>query len=60
MEQWEIDLRNKLSKEVSDGLFNIGTDTPCLTGKEGYINFLVEIERLCKMNTNLNTFSSNG
>lgn len=50
MEQWEIDLRAKLEKEVSDGIYNIGNkDTgACLTGKDGYINFLVELQRLAQ------------
>lgn len=47
MEQWEIDLRQKLDKEVEHGCYQIGNDKwVYATGKLGYINYLVEAERL--------------
>jgi hypothetical protein len=50
MEDWEIKLREKLENEVSNGLYNIGEGTgmTCYTGKDGYINFIVELHREIK------------
>lgn len=46
MGQWEIEAREKLNKEVSDGLYNIGG--MCYTGKQGYIDFQIEMMRYCR------------
>ena len=51
MEQWEKNLRNKLEKELSEGIYNIGIEQDLLTGKQGYIDFLVEIEKAIKKAT---------
>jgi hypothetical protein len=46
MEQWEKDLRKKLELEVPQGCYKIGADNfICHTGKGGYIEYLVEIQR---------------
>lgn len=47
MDDWEIKRREELDKEIPDGCYNIGKGTrmTCLTGKGGYINFQIEIER---------------
>jgi len=46
MEQWEIDYREKLEKEIPHGYYEIGNDDfVALTGKYGYINYLVEFRR---------------
>lgn len=44
MEKWEIDLREKLEKEVPEGAYNIGSGWKLWTGKKGFINFLVGLE----------------
>lgn len=50
MEQWEIDLRTKLDEEIAHGTYKIGGEKLCaLTGKAGYINYLVELERYIRM-----------
>lgn len=45
MEQWEIDLRAKLDKEIPDGsIFNMSHGSLILmTGKHGYIEYQVAI-----------------
>jgi hypothetical protein len=49
MEQWEIDLREKLEKELPDGAYYIGSSKMCAyTGKQGYIHYRVELVRLSK------------
>ena len=46
MEDWEKDLRERLDKEVSEDIYKIGSPPMiALTGKGGYINYLVEVER---------------
>lgn len=46
MEQWEMDLRAELHEELEDGAYNISFDGFVMyTGKLGYINHLVHIER---------------
>ena len=46
MEQWEIDLRAKLGEEIKDGGYQIGSGKWIVwTGKLGYINYLVEVQR---------------
>lgn len=54
MEQWEIDLRARLDKEVPDGAYQIGSGKWIVwTGKLGYINYLVELRRHVKNNQSL-------
>ena len=54
MEQWEIDLRARLDKEVPHGAYQIGTGSFVVwTGKLGYINYLVEPQRTIKHNQSL-------
>lgn len=49
MEQWEIDLRAKLEAEIPHGAYNISSNGWVMwTGKGGYINYLVEQERLIR------------
>lgn len=53
MEQWEIDERARLEKEVPHGCYVIGAgdnpeDFTMMTGKGGYINFQIEMMRLVK------------
>lgn len=57
MEQWEIDLRAKLDLEVPDGAYDISTPgMVAWTGKGGYINYLVELQRYAQ---GLESFLSN-
>lgn len=44
-EQWEIDMREKLNREVEDGFYHIGTPGGIQmgTGKQGYINFQIAL-----------------
>jgi len=50
MEQWEKELRAKLEKETPDGLYQIGDkDFVFATGKDGYINFQVEMVRATRI-----------
>ena len=42
MEQWEIDLRSQLNKELEDGTYRING---LCTGKGGYIEFLISVEK---------------
>jgi hypothetical protein len=49
MEQWEIEAREKLDKEVPNGLYNIGSDKQvCYTGRQGYIEFQIEMMKYCR------------
>lgn len=49
MEQWEIDLRTKLEKELPEDMYNIGMPGfVCWTGKLGRINVEVEFIRACR------------
>jgi len=51
MEQWEIDLRARLNKDIPDGAYQIGSGKwVAWTGKLGYITYLVEIERTLRDN----------
>jgi len=51
METWEKELRERLDKEVLDGPYQIGAGKwVAWTGKLGYINYLVELNRLVKEN----------
>lgn len=45
--QWEIDYRNKLNEELQHGAYSIGVPgkITALTGKGGYIEYLVSLER---------------
>lgn len=46
MEQWEIDYRKELEETVPDGAYDISSPGwVCWTGKQGYINYLVEFKR---------------
>lgn len=47
MEQWEIDLRAKLQKELVDGLFQVGTPggIHLWTGKGGAIEIEVALQK---------------
>lgn len=49
MEQWEIDKRAKLEKELPEGLYQIGGGYQGAlmyhTGKEGKINFEIALEK---------------
>ena len=46
MEDWEVELRDRLDKEVKDGMHQIKEgDFIAFTGKQGYIDFEVELER---------------
>jgi hypothetical protein len=46
MEQWEIDLRDELDKEIPKGIYNIGSEgTVVYTGKLGVINYIVMLEK---------------
>jgi hypothetical protein len=46
MEPWEEELRARLEQEVPNGMYNIGTgNLVCWTGKGGYIDFRVELEK---------------
>lgn len=47
MEQWEIDLRAKLEKELPEGIYELSNDAGfvALTGKQGKINYEVEFMR---------------
>jgi len=45
-EQWEIDLREKLDKELEDCPYEIEADGMIIvTGKSGYINFKVGLQK---------------
>ncbi len=49
MEKWEIDLRSKLEKELSDGLYRIGSGNFMgWTGKGGQIEFEVALIKNAK------------
>jgi len=49
MEGWEKVKREELEKTISDGFYDIGTESmTILTGKGGYINFLIELHRSTK------------
>lgn len=50
MEDWEIKRRQELESTIPDGAYNIGEGTgmTCYTGKSGYINFQIELERIVK------------
>jgi len=51
MEQWEIDLRARLDGEVPHGSYQIGSGKwIAWTGKLGYINYLVELQRAIRTN----------
>lgn len=46
MEQWEIDLRERLNKELEDKMYQIGEgEFVVFTGKQGKIEFEVSLER---------------
>ena len=46
MEQWEIDLRERLDKELEDKMYQIGEgEFVVFTGKQGKIEFEVSLER---------------
>jgi hypothetical protein len=46
MEKWEKTLRNKLGSELKEGLHDISQgDFKAFTGKQGKIDFEVELER---------------
>lgn len=46
MEQWEKDLRAKLEDEVEPGCYDMsGPGYTMMTGKGGYIDCIVELER---------------
>ena len=46
MEDWEIDLRRYLEKDVCEGLYSILIDgKKYLTGKQGVIDQMVDIAR---------------
>jgi len=46
MEKWESDLRARLDVEIKDGAYQIGSGKwIAWTGKLGYINYLVELQR---------------
>lgn len=46
MEDWEVELRERLGKEIKDGLHQIKEgEFVVYTGKQGYIDFEVELER---------------
>ena len=47
--QWEIDLRNKLRKELPDGAYDISSPgLKILTGKGGKIEYEVSKERMIR------------
>lgn len=47
MEDWEINRRAELELSVQDGAYQIGTgDFIAYTGKGGYINYQIAIEKL--------------
>jgi len=49
MEDWEIELRAKLDKEIPNGAYQIGTPpVVAWTGKGGYIDFHIEMERVLR------------
>lgn len=49
MEQWEIDLRSKLEKNIKPGLYDISSPGMNVqTGKGGYIEYMVAIHRAMK------------
>jgi len=49
MEQWEKDLRERLNKEIPDGNYEIKEGKVyAITGKNGYIEFQVELYKLIK------------
>ena len=51
METWERELRERLNVEITDGIYQVGTGKwVAWTGKHGYINYLVELNRLVKEN----------
>ena len=46
MEQWEIDLRAELDREIPKGIYNIGSEgTVVYTGKGGIIEYIVLLEK---------------
>ena len=46
MEDWEKELRAKLNEELEDKLYQVGEgEWVAFTGKQGYIDCEVEIER---------------
>lgn len=47
MEQWEKEYREQLELEIPNGAYEIGngTDFIAVTGKDGYINYLVELRK---------------
>ncbi len=54
MEKWEKDLRSRLNKELSDGLYKIGIpgSVHCYTSKQGKIDFEVAMQHeLRKINS---------
>jgi hypothetical protein len=47
MEQWEIDLRDKLDKELENKMYEIREgEFVVFTGKQGKIEFEVSLERV--------------
>jgi hypothetical protein len=48
MEDWEKKRREQLNKEVSEGLYYIGEDPIVTTGKKGYIEFQIALEKEAK------------
>ncbi len=55
MEQWEIDLRSKLEKELPDGSYLISEgDFVCLGGKGFKIEFEVALRKAAKKYINNN------
>lgn len=48
MEQWEIDLRERLEREIPHGAYHFPGPPDVYTGKGGYINIMVEFERECR------------
>jgi len=46
MEQWEIDLRERLNRTLPHGSYKIGDN--CFTGKGGYIEFEVAMKKKVK------------
>lgn len=49
MENWEKEERERLDKEIPEGIYTIeGGKYLAYTGKNGYINYLIELKRFIK------------
>lgn len=46
MEQWEIELRERLNRELPNGAYAVGDN--CFTGKAGYIEFDIAMRKKAK------------